>query len=179
MFYGLINVPDFRPSKAHPVHRAQRKAIENKNPHFDLKDAGLKAGVLVVLAAVACYPRIKAEHDIKNHPERFAGKGKGKGENKGKGKDSRRGGDEGRDWKGDGYEMNRERRRSEGYERRRNSTGWDRERGSRQPSWDRRLEGTGPRRSAAWDRDIHRGEYGDWNRSLERGSVRRSVDGRW
>jgi hypothetical protein len=78
MFYGLINIPDFRPSQAHPLHRAKRKAIEEANPHFDLKEAGLKAAVLAILAVVACYPRIKAEHDLKHHPERVGDKGKGK-----------------------------------------------------------------------------------------------------
>ena len=78
MFYGLVNIPDFRPSQAHPLHRAKRKAIEKANPHFDLKEAGLKAAVLAILAAIACYPRIKAEHDMKHHPERFENYGKGK-----------------------------------------------------------------------------------------------------
>ena len=75
LFYGLLEIPDFRISKAHPHHRAQRKAIEKEHPHFDHKELGLKAGVLAILAAVACYPRAKAEHDMRNHPERFGGKG--------------------------------------------------------------------------------------------------------
>jgi len=63
MLNGLI--PDPRPSKAHPEHRAQRKAIERENPHFDTKEFGLKAGILVLLAGIACYPWAKkyAEHE--------------------------------------------------------------------------------------------------------------------
>jgi len=137
MFYGLINIPDFRPSKAHPLHRAKRKAIEKANPHFDLKEAGLKAGVLAVLAAVACYPRIKAEHDLKHHPERFEKNGKGKGKEKG-------GGDRGH-----------ERRRSEGYNREREGHGGG--------NWDRRIEG-GRRRSDGWDRRL---EVGSGRRSVD------------
>ncbi|KAE9366179.1 hypothetical protein N431DRAFT_430335 [Stipitochalara longipes BDJ] len=130
MFYGLINIPDFRPSQAHPLHRAKRKAIERANPHFDLKDAGLKAAVLAILAAIACYPRIKAEHDMKHHPERF--------ENNRNGKEKERG--------DKGYET----RRSEGYNRERVGSG-DRyrklESGERRSDgWDRRLEGGSGRR---------------------------------
>jgi hypothetical protein len=53
MLYGLINIPDFRPSQTHPLHRAKRKAIEKANPHFDLKEGSLKAAVLAILAAIA------------------------------------------------------------------------------------------------------------------------------
>ena len=31
--------------------------------------------MLAILTAVACYPRLKAEHDMMNHPQRFGGKG--------------------------------------------------------------------------------------------------------
>ncbi|KAN0090274.1 hypothetical protein V8E51_018853 [Hyaloscypha variabilis] len=137
IFYGLITIPDFRPSKAHPVHRARRKAIEKSNPHFNLKEAGLKAAILAILAAIACYPRIKAEHDMMHHPERFGDNGKGKGKK--------------REIGGGG----RERRRSEGHDRERLGHG----------GGDRRLE-SGRRRSDGWDR------------RLEGGSGRRSIDGR-
>jgi hypothetical protein len=130
MFYGLINIPDFRPSHAHPLHRAQRKAIEKEHPHFDLKELGLKAGVLAILAAIACYPRIKAEHDKNQHPERFANNGNGKG----KGKEG-------------GHR---------GHERR--SGLWERERvGHGGGTSDRRLEGGRERRSGGWDRRLEDG----------------------
>jgi hypothetical protein len=131
MFYSLINIPDFRPSRAHPLHRAQRKAIEKANPHFDLKELGLKAGVLAILAAIACYPRIKAEHDMNHHPERFQNKGKEKEKS----------------------DKGHERRRSEGHTRERvghRAGNWDRrlEDGRRRSDgWDRRLEGGSGRRS--------------------------------
>jgi hypothetical protein len=130
IFYGLINIPDFRPSRAHPHHRAQRKAIEKANPHFDLKELGLKVGVLAILAAIACYPRIKAEHDKNHHPERF--------QNKGKEKEKR--------------DKGHERRKSEGHTRERVGHGggnWDRrlEDGRRRSDgWYRRLEGGSGRR---------------------------------
>lgn len=136
MFYGLINIPDFRPSRAHPLHRAKRKAIEKANPHFDLKEAGLKGAVLVVLAAIACYPRIKAEHDMKHHPKRFENNS-GKVMERGKG-------DRGHD-----------RRRSDGYSREmvvHAGRNWDRGledgmRGSEGWNRPRRLEGGNGRRS--------------------------------
>lgn len=74
MFYGLVEIPDFRHSRANPHYRAQRKAIEDANPHFDVNDAGLKATVLCVLAAIACSPRTKTEHGMNHQLERFQNK---------------------------------------------------------------------------------------------------------
>ncbi|CZR57914.1 uncharacterized protein PAC_07804 [Phialocephala subalpina] len=57
---------------SHPDHRAARKEIEKKHPHFNTKDLAMKAGILALLAGIACYPRIKAEAEI------LGGKGKKK-----------------------------------------------------------------------------------------------------
>jgi hypothetical protein len=49
-------LPDVRPSRAHPEHRAQRKRYEKESPHFSMSEFGIKAAVLAVLAALACIP---------------------------------------------------------------------------------------------------------------------------
>jgi len=41
---------------------------------FDVNDAGLKATVLCVLAAIACSPRTKTEHGMNHQLERFQNK---------------------------------------------------------------------------------------------------------
>jgi hypothetical protein len=74
MFYGLIEIPVFHHSRANPHYRAQRKAIEDANPHFGVNDAGLQATVLWVLAAIACSPRTKTEHDMNHQLEKFQNK---------------------------------------------------------------------------------------------------------
>ncbi|KAG4439339.1 hypothetical protein IFR05_005151 [Cadophora sp. M221] len=78
MFYDLLTIPDPRPSKAHPQHRAARKAVEQEFPHFDAKDLGLKAGVLALMLGIACYPRIKAEQDALEHAAKLKEKEKQK-----------------------------------------------------------------------------------------------------
>jgi len=84
----------------------------------------------VILAAIACYPRIKAEHDMNHHPERFENNGKGKGK-----------GDRGHQRRsGDG-------RKSGGMERVGHGGG----------NSDRRLEGGGSRKSDGWDRRLEGG----------------------
>jgi len=114
---AVIDPPDPRPSKAHPEHRAKRKQFENENPHFNMREAWLKAGVLATMAAVAAYPWEKKydEHVAKHHSERLenrkSGEGKGKSDDRRKGRDTD--GDRGRrksaDYRGS------ERRRSVGY----------------------------------------------------------------
>jgi hypothetical protein len=76
MSYGFVQIPEFHLSRAHPHHRAQRKALEDVNPHFDLKERWLEScgSICTVLAAIAYYPRIKAEHDRNYHLERFQNK---------------------------------------------------------------------------------------------------------
>ncbi|KAK0109582.1 hypothetical protein ONS95_002267 [Cadophora gregata] len=124
MFYDLLTIPDPRPSKAHPDHRATRKAIEEELPYFDAKDLGLKAGVLALMLGIACYPRIKSEHDALEKIEKEKKKQKIE---LGKGRRERR--------RSEGYE-NRDRRTSDGYEssrrmseagERRRSAGWERD----------------------------------------------------
>jgi len=126
MFYDLLTIPDPRPSKAHPEHRAARKAVEEEFPHFDAKDLGLKAGVLALMLGIACYPRIKAEHDALEKVERDMKRQREKG--KGGKRERRR--SEGGEYGGrrreehNGYEGGR--RMSEAAERRR-SAGWERD----------------------------------------------------
>ncbi|TAQ85606.1 hypothetical protein B7494_g6060 [Chlorociboria aeruginascens] len=76
MFYDLVHLPDPRPSKAHPDHRAHRKEIE-KDAAFDTKEIGIKGGLLLMLGLIACFPWEKKwvegkmeEHDLEHHPER-------------------------------------------------------------------------------------------------------------
>lgn len=116
MFYDLLTIPDPRPSKAHPEHRAARKAIEGEFPHFDAKDLGLKAGVLALMLGIACYPRIKSEQDALEHAAKLKGKEKEKERERERRSDvwERRGGE-------------RERRMSEAGGDRRRSCGWERE----------------------------------------------------
>ncbi|PVH78246.1 hypothetical protein DL98DRAFT_590572 [Cadophora sp. DSE1049] len=124
MFYDLLTIPDPRPSKAHPEHRAARKAIEEQFPHFDAKDLGLKAGVLALMLGIACYPRIKAEHDALERVER-AERARKLEKDKGGKRERRR--SEGAEYGGrrsDGYEHG-ERRMSEAGERTRGG-GWER-----------------------------------------------------
>jgi hypothetical protein len=73
MFNDLLPIPDPRPSKAHPDHRAKRKEIEREHPHFNTKELGLKAGVLALLAGIALFPWEKKydEHVKEHHPERL------------------------------------------------------------------------------------------------------------
>ncbi len=91
MFHDLLTIPDPRPSKAHPDHRARRKEIESQFPHFDAKELGLKAGVLALMLGIACYPRIeqekeKLEEAIKGsagkHGRRREGRREGRSERK-------------------------------------------------------------------------------------------------
>lgn len=137
MFNDLLTIPDPRPSKAHPEHRAARKAIEAKHP-FDAKDLGLRAGILALLVGVACFPAIKAEHD-KEEKE----KEKGHKEKRGAEKRERRR-SEGQDRRM-GEATSGRRRSGEGWDRR-GSSGWeDGYRGWEKRDFDRR-GGSGKRR---------------------------------
>lgn len=63
MFKELPPSPLALLQPSHPDHRAARKEIEKKHP-FDTKDLAMKAGILALLAGIACYPRIKAEAEL-------------------------------------------------------------------------------------------------------------------
>lgn len=68
---------DPRPTRSDPNERKKRKQYEKENPHFQMQEFGLKAGVLGLMAVVALYPWEKKyeEHIAKEHPERLV-KGK-------------------------------------------------------------------------------------------------------
>jgi hypothetical protein len=189
LFNGLFEVPDPRPSKAHPKHRAARKALEEEHPHFGIKELGLKAGILALLASVALFPKIKAEAEI------LEGKVHDKGREKlNEGKDDLEGKEDKRDSR---------RRRSSGHDRdrRRKSVSGGvsggaaayeyegREKDDRRKSraydkdllYDRRrmIEGPAGRRSTGWDRDGEVYVGRNWGRGYEgSNSVRRNGDRR-
>lgn len=110
-----LPIPDPRPTKANPEERAKRKAHEKENPHFQMQEFGLKAGVLALMAVVAVYPweRKYDEHVAKSHPERLE-RGK-EGDGRAKDKDQYRYGRE----RNEGEGRERERRRSADENRRR------------------------------------------------------------
>jgi len=70
---ALPGIPGVTPGKAHPEHRALRKQYEKENPHFNMQEFGLKAGVLALMGALAFVPWEKKydEHVERNHPERL------------------------------------------------------------------------------------------------------------
>ena len=111
--------PDFRPSKAHPEARANRKAFEKESPHFNMNEFGMKAGALALLTAVALFPWEKEheKHQRTHHPERFEDE-----------KDSKGKGRRGSARDGDGGRRGRDADRDGGRRRRRQSEGGERER---------------------------------------------------
>lgn len=75
LFSGPL--PDVRPSKAHPEHRAKRKQLEKESPAFSMQEFGIKAGMMALLAAVACFPW---EKELEKHEKRKAEEEKKEGE---------------------------------------------------------------------------------------------------
>ena len=80
---------------SHPDHRAARKKIEAENPHFNIKELALKAGILALMAGVALAPTIEheAEHVAAHtkdriHETRRQREQKKKGGGEGEGNDS-------------------------------------------------------------------------------------------
>lgn len=104
----LGQIPDPRPSKAHPHHRAQRKAIEAEHPHFDFKELALKAGVLALLAVIALTPKVMDGAEV------LAGKAKGRTKTKGSDRDMGTEDGKGGKSKENSRERDREMRRREG-----------------------------------------------------------------
>jgi hypothetical protein len=111
-------VPDVRPSKAHPEHRAKRKQLEKEHPAFSMQEFGIKAGMMALLAAVACFPW---EKEVEKHHERRRQEEEGEERKKGeKDKSGSRGGERrsaGRYGDGDGYEYRGTRDRRDGRRR--------------------------------------------------------------
>jgi hypothetical protein len=159
---GLLEIPDPRPSKAHPEHRAARKALEKEHPHFDIKELGLKAGVLMLLAGVALFPRIKAEAEI------FEGKVHDKGREKiHEWKDDLEGKDHKKDCGDDGRRRSSHSSSKKNVSERRKSLGYDRD-----LVYDRRrmIDGRDGRRSTGWDRDGEVYVGRNWGRGWQEGS---------
>jgi hypothetical protein len=70
----MFPLPNPRPAKAHPEHRQKRKEFEKENPHFNMTwNFGMKAGVVALMAALACFPWEKEydKHVEEHHPERL------------------------------------------------------------------------------------------------------------
>jgi len=137
---ALPGIPGVTPGKAHPDHRAARKQYEKENPHFNMQEFGLKAGVLALMGALAFVPWEKKydEHVAEHHPERLE-KGNDRDRRRRRSVDERRPTD---------------RRRNDG--RRRSIEGRHSERGARREhpaerDWDRR-------RSVAGDYGRHEEE---------------------
>ncbi|KUJ15554.1 uncharacterized protein LY89DRAFT_116345 [Mollisia scopiformis] len=129
-------------SPSHPEHRAARKEIEKHNPHFNTKDLAMKAGILALLAGIACYPRIKAEAELLGE--------KGKDKLKEEGRKGRKKWDE---FKDDVEDELHGHRRSESVETRPSLEPRMR---SRSEGWQRRGD-----KSREWDWDDRRHRYKD------------------
>jgi hypothetical protein len=164
---GLFEIPDPRPSKAHPEHRAARKALEKEHPHFDIKELGLKAGVLMLLAGVALFPRIKAEAEM------LEGKVHDKGREKmHEWKDDLEGKDHKKDCGDDGRRRSSHSSSKRHESERRKSVGYDRDGYDRDLLYDRRrmVDGRDGRRSTGWDRDGEVYVGRNWGRGWQEGS---------
>jgi hypothetical protein len=162
---GLLEIPDPRPSKAHPEHRAARKALEKEHSHFDIKELGLKAGVLMLLAGVALFPKIKAEAEI------LEGKVHDKGREKiHKWKDDLEGKDHKKDCGDDGRRSNSHSSSKRHESERSKSLGYDRDGYDRDLLYDRRRIGRDGRRSTGWDRDAEVYVGRNWGRGWQEGS---------
>lgn len=99
---------DPRPSRANEEARRIRKQFEKENPHFDMKEFGIKAGAIALLTALTLFPWEKEieKHERTHHPERFQDeKDRGKGN---RGRDDRRNDDRRRRRQSEGGERQRE-----------------------------------------------------------------------
>lgn len=104
-------LPDMRPSKAHPEHRARRKQLERDSPAFNMQDFGIKTAMIGLLALVACFPW---EKELEKHERRREEEGGRERTGRRKGDDddgeSRRRNEGGRERRRIGGEERRERR---------------------------------------------------------------------